>query len=126
MRSDKVADIAQGVLLPSELQFELEHIEICDGDTDLVKNGAGSHGARSMRIGGGALVMGARNLLENAKRKAGEYLEAATEDIEYIEGQFLIKGTDQGLSLLELGNHYAGDNLVISGEAVFETKNQAF
>ena len=113
-------------VLADELQIELEHIEICDGDTDLVKNGAGSHGSRSMRIGGGALVMGARNLLENAKRKAGEYLEAATEDIEYIEGQFLIKGTDQGLSLLELGNHYAGDNLVISGEAVFETKNHAF
>lgn len=113
-------------VLADELQIDLKHIEICDGDTELIKTGAGSHGSRSMRIGGGALVMGARNFLENAKRKAGDYLEAAIEDIEYIQGQFLIKGTDQGLSLLELGKHCTEKNLVISGEAVFETTNHAF
>ena len=74
-------------------------IEVVFGDTDRVLRGAGSHGSRSARVGGGALVMGARKLVEEGRPLAARMLEAAAADLVYAGGRFTVAGTDRGVGL---------------------------
>ena len=86
-------------VLADALEIDIERISIDYGDTDRVLEGAGSHGSRSMRIGGTALVLAARAFLDKARAHAGEQLEVAPADLEYSAGAFTIQGTDRSIPI---------------------------
>jgi carbon-monoxide dehydrogenase large subunit len=114
-------------VLADQLGIDMSAVRVVDGDTDKVRQGAGSHGSRSMRIGGGALVKASQSMLNNAMAIAAEYLEAARADIEYRDGAFAIAGTDRSVPLFELGAFAEtrhGESL--HGDAVFDTTNNAY
>jgi len=114
-------------VLAERLDVDLEHVRVINGDTALVKQGFGSHGSRSMRIGGGALVLGSDRLMEKATTLAAEHLEVAQADLEYRDGEFVIPGTDRAVSLFELARACkASSDSKLAAEAVFETHNHAF
>ena len=89
-------------VLADELAVDMDGIRVIDGDTDKIRMGFGAHGSRSMRIGGGAVVLGARALIEKGRQLAAEHLEAAAADIEYANGAFSIAGTDRSVSFASL------------------------
>jgi len=72
------------------------------GDTDRIARGAGSHGSRSARVGGGAVVEGARKLIEEGRVLAAQMLEAAAPDVTYARGRFTVAGTDRGVGLSDV------------------------
>ena len=113
-------------VLADELALPIERIRIINGDTAKVRQGFGSHASRSMRIGGGALVHGARALIERARELASDYLEAASADIDYTHGKLVIRGTDRGIDLFDLATRVAGDQGRVSADAVFHTNNHAY
>jgi carbon-monoxide dehydrogenase large subunit len=84
------------------LGVPFESIRVITGDTDVVKEGGGSHSARSMRIAG--IVMGKASavIVEKAKEIASHMLEASAADIEFTGGRFQIKGTDRGVGMFEV------------------------
>lgn len=98
-------------------------IEVVYGDTDKVETGAGSHGSRSARIGGSAVVTGSLDLIEKARELASALLEASPADIEYAAGLFTIRGTDRRLSLFEIAAEQAAGKL--SAKAQFLTEAEA-
>src|SRR5262249_45212905 len=59
------------------LGVPFDSVDVVFGDTDRVARGAGSHGSRSARVGGGAVVTGARKLIEHGRELAATMLEAA-------------------------------------------------
>jgi carbon-monoxide dehydrogenase large subunit len=52
----------------------------------------GTYGSRSASVGGTALLMSINKVKEKAKRIAAHLLEASASDIDYVNGQFQVKG----------------------------------
>ncbi|MDQ3661095.1 MAG: xanthine dehydrogenase family protein molybdopterin-binding subunit [Actinomycetota bacterium] len=83
---------------------ELDRVQVIQGDTDAVPRGTGTFGSRSMQVGGSALYQAASEVLEEARRRAGEFLEVADEDLSYGDGRFTIAGTDRSVAIEALGS----------------------
>jgi carbon-monoxide dehydrogenase large subunit len=112
-------------VLADELGIPFGSVRVVFGDTDKVARGAGSHGSRSARIGGGATVMGAAKMIERGKELAAEMLEAAAADLEYSGGRFTIAGTDRSLGLAEVAGFAEGRGERLAASADFVTENEA-
>ncbi len=61
-------------------------------DTRQVKSGAGHGGARSMHMGGAALVKAMDAALAKARRLAAHLLQASGDDLDYRQGRFIVRG----------------------------------
>jgi carbon-monoxide dehydrogenase large subunit len=69
------------MLASEELGIPIEKITLKWGDTDLVPEGGGTGGSRSLQQGGAAVRQAAQELVEVAKGRASELLEVAVEDL---------------------------------------------
>lgn len=100
-------------VLADVLEIAIDRITIDYGDTDRVRTGAGSHGSRSMRIGGTTLVYAAQAFLQKARANAAELLEVSVADLAYSTGRFTIHGTDREASLTDIARftESRGDSL---------------
>ena len=83
------------------LGIPIDKVDVIQGDTDAI-NGAGSVGSRSLFIGGTAVAVTSNTLIDAAREKASNLLEAAKEDIEYSEGFLTVVGTDKRIGLFEI------------------------
>ncbi|MBM9468240.1 xanthine dehydrogenase family protein molybdopterin-binding subunit [Nakamurella sp. YIM 132084] len=69
------------MLASVELGIPLERITVKWGDTDLVPEGGGTGGSRSLQQGGAAVKQAAIELVEVAKARAADELEVSPEDL---------------------------------------------
>lgn len=90
---------AYAQLLNDKLGIDPEKVRMVQGDSDLVKKGGGTGGSRSLMMGGVAINRGADLMIEEGRKLAGQLLEAATADIEFVNGTFSIVGTDRRVTL---------------------------
>ena len=104
------------------LGIDFDAVRFVDGDTARVREGFGSHGSRSMRIGGTACVMAAHGMIEHGCSLAGEVLEAASADIRYDAGVFSVEGTNRSVTLADVAQIAAERGEVLSGERRFTTE----
>jgi carbon-monoxide dehydrogenase large subunit len=79
-----------------------ENVEVVHGDTGRVEFGLGTYGSRSLAVGGSALVKAADKLIAKGKRIAAHMLEADVESVEFDDGQFLVRDSNQSLSFGEV------------------------
>jgi carbon-monoxide dehydrogenase large subunit len=86
-------------LLGEWLGLSLDCIRLVTGDTDRVRNGAGSHSGRSLRLASITAHEASRDIVEQGRRIAAHRLEAAEADIEFTNGRFTVGGTDRSLDL---------------------------
>jgi carbon-monoxide dehydrogenase large subunit len=96
-------------------------VDVVFGDTDRVARGAGSHGSRSARVGGGAVVSSARKLVEVARPLAARMLEAAEADLVYAGGRFTVAGTDRNIGLFQVAAFAEREGGRLAAEADFAT-----
>lgn len=73
--------------------FGIDDIDVVAGDTDLVAKGVGTFASRSAQIGGSAVQRVALRVLDEARNRAAEQLEAAPPDIVYEDGIFSVAGS---------------------------------
>lgn len=71
------------MLASSELGVPMADVTVIHGDTDLVPEGVGTYGSRSLQLGGGAVVKVSRELVDEAKRIAARHFEADVTDIDF-------------------------------------------
>ena len=71
------------MLASSELGVPMADVTVIHGDTDLVPEGVGTYGSRSLQLGGGAVVKVSRELVDEAKRIAARHFEADVADIDF-------------------------------------------
>ncbi|MDX1375713.1 MAG: molybdopterin cofactor-binding domain-containing protein, partial [Burkholderiales bacterium] len=84
--------------------------------TDRIASGGGSGGSRSLQVGGSAVRAGALALIEAARTRAAEALEAAEADLEFSGGAFRVAGTDRAIALRALAERAPGGQIVASAE----------
>ncbi|MGA3154949.1 MAG: xanthine dehydrogenase family protein molybdopterin-binding subunit [Streptosporangiaceae bacterium] len=72
---------AWAMLASDELGIPVERITLKWGDTDLIPEGGGTGGSRSLQQGGAAVQQASKELIEVARRRAAEELEASPADL---------------------------------------------
>jgi aerobic carbon-monoxide dehydrogenase large subunit len=112
---------AWAMLASEHLGVPVEKITVRHGDTDLIPRGAGTMGSRSLQTGGVAVYQAAGELVELAKRRAADLLEAGVDDLEVTDGRVAVKGTGAGVTLAELAERepLKVDTTFDSGAATF-------
>jgi carbon-monoxide dehydrogenase large subunit len=86
---------AFAMLASDELGIPIDQITVVHGDTDLVAEGEGTMGSRSLQLGGSAVHEASVGLVEKAKQVAADALEANPDDVvlDKATGRFSIAGT---------------------------------
>jgi carbon-monoxide dehydrogenase large subunit len=93
---------AWAMLANEHLDIPIEKITVKHGDTDLIPRGLGTMGSRSLQTGGVAVYQAAGELVELAKRRAADVLEASVDDLVIERGAVVVKGTDSSVTLSDL------------------------
>jgi carbon-monoxide dehydrogenase large subunit len=102
-------------MIADSLGIGMDRIDVVQGDTDLAI-GFGSVGSRSLFVGGTAVAVSSNDLIEKARNKAADLLEASTGDIEYRDGFLTVVGTDRRISLFEIAKKETGARLSVDSE----------
>ena len=93
------------------LGCEMEDIELIQGDTQTVPMGIGTWGARSVSVGGMAIAIACKRIVEKGKVLAAHLLECNVGDIQFKGKDYVIAGTDQKVSFRDIARHsYLGGN----------------
>ncbi|MFQ5771227.1 MAG: xanthine dehydrogenase family protein molybdopterin-binding subunit, partial [bacterium] len=77
--------------------ISIDDIEVVHGDTAQIPFGMGTYGSRSIAVGGSAIYRAVEKIREKAKKIAAHKLEASEDDIEFIEGNWTVKGTNKSV-----------------------------
>jgi aerobic carbon-monoxide dehydrogenase large subunit len=72
---------AWAMLASEEFGIPVDKITVRHGDTDLVPRGGGTMGSRSLQQGGAAVTQASRELVDLARERAADLLEAAPADV---------------------------------------------
>ena len=96
-------ETAYAQILSDTIGVEGEAIKVIQGDTDEVPNGM-TGGSRSVPVGGAAVLLAGRAMIEKGKKIAANAMEAAAADIEFAGGTFTVAGTDKRMSIIEVAD----------------------
>ena len=91
-------------VLSEKLGVPFERIRLLQGDSDELLAGGGTGGSKSIMHSGTALAEAAVKVIEQGKQIASHVLEAAAADIEFVQGRFVIAGTDRSIGIMELAD----------------------
>lgn len=86
---------AWAMLVSDATGIPFEKIEFRFGDTDDIVRGGGTGGSRSLQVGGSAVKLATDAVIEKARQRAADLLEAAVEDvvIDTVRGGFHVVGS---------------------------------
>lgn len=112
---------AWAMLASEHLGIPIDKITVKHGDTDLVPRGSGTMGSRSLQTGGVAVYQAAGELVEMAKQRAADVLEANVDDLVVADGAVTVAGTGTGVTLAELADReqLRADTVFDSGAPTF-------
>jgi carbon-monoxide dehydrogenase large subunit len=80
-------------IIESELGIPFDDVEVIHGDTAFAPYGLGTYGSRSLAVGGTAVYRATGKVREKARAIAAHMLEASPDDIEFVDGEFRVKGS---------------------------------
>jgi aerobic carbon-monoxide dehydrogenase large subunit len=89
-------------ILHDKLGIPFERIRLLQGDSDELIAGGGTGGSKSLMASGTAIVGASEKVIEKGRQIAAQVLEAAVADIEFVNGNFVIAGTDRFIHVIEL------------------------
>lgn len=107
---------AFSMLVADALDLPLERVSYVQSDTAQVRSGGGTGGARSVQLGGSAVLEAAQELREQAIATAADLLETAAADVELVDGRFAVRGVPgAGVTWEEVARraHEEGDGLQV-------------
>ncbi|HWP34979.1 MAG TPA: xanthine dehydrogenase family protein molybdopterin-binding subunit [Thermodesulfobacteriota bacterium] len=115
------------------LGVPVEDVAVVYGDTEVAPMGFGTFGTRSTPVGGSALALACRKVVEKGKRIAARLLEAAVEDVEFERGRFFVRGSPQRARTIQevaqaaiLRFALPGEEPGLEAQAVFDPPNYTF
>jgi len=73
----------------------LDSVHLLTGDTARVSVGGGAHSGRALRLGSIVMLNASKAIIEKGMLIASHVLEADVADLEFVAGNFTVKGTDR-------------------------------
>ena len=95
-------ETAWSQIVADKLGVAFEDVEVLHGDTHVAARGLDTYGSRSLSVGAIAVLAAADKVIDKARPIAAHLLEVSPEDLQFDQGQFKVKGTDEGKSLAEI------------------------
>ncbi len=89
-------------LAAAALGMDVGQIRYLQGDTDQLPYGRGSGGSSGLFVGGSAVRLAGEKLIEIARMRAADALEAAEGDVVFADGRFEVAGTDRRIGWAEI------------------------
>jgi carbon-monoxide dehydrogenase large subunit len=89
-------------VVADKLGIALDDVDIQHGDTGKILFGMGTYGSRSIAVGGTAIVKALDKVIAKGKKIAAHLLEASDSDIEFVNGEFRVAGTDRKKAFAEV------------------------
>jgi aerobic carbon-monoxide dehydrogenase large subunit len=83
------------------LGVAIDSIRLITGDTARVSVGGGAHSGRALRMGSVVMLNASKAIIEKGLQIASHVLEADVADLEFVGGNFTVKGTDKGIGIFE-------------------------
>jgi aerobic carbon-monoxide dehydrogenase large subunit len=80
-------------IVADQLGVAIDDIEVLHGDTAVSQLGMDTYGSRSLAVGGVALVHASEKIVDKARDIASHQLEVSTDDLEFVNGAFRVKGS---------------------------------
>ncbi|MFU8814454.1 MAG: xanthine dehydrogenase family protein molybdopterin-binding subunit [Pseudomonadales bacterium] len=80
----------------------IDDVEVVHGDTGRVEFGLGTYGSRSLAVGGSALMKAADKIIAKGTRIAAHMLETDPGNVEFADGRFSVRDSNQSLSFGEV------------------------
>jgi carbon-monoxide dehydrogenase large subunit len=115
VRPDRIVEVAIGTvsqgqghetsfaqLMTEFLGVPFDSIRLVTGDTDRVSVGGGAHSGRALRLGSIVMMNASNEVIHKGLRIAAHILEADAGDLEFIRGDFVVKGTDRRIGLFDV------------------------
>jgi len=90
------------------LGVSASEITVTSGDTARTPLGLGGFASRQLVTAGSSVMLSAQAVAAKAKKLASHMLEAAEEDLEIVDGQVRVAGSDKAVSLAELARVLKG------------------
>jgi carbon-monoxide dehydrogenase large subunit len=112
-------ETAYAQFVSQQLSLPLSRIRVVQGDTARIAEGHGTGGSRSVPVGGVATHMAAQALAEKLRILGSEALETSPADLEFIDGDLVVKGTDRRVSLADLAKRPDATEERRTGEGAF-------
>ncbi len=110
---------AYAQFIAGHLGLDYDKITVIQGDTDMVPTGGGTGGSRSIPLGAVSVDRAAIKLADQLKEIASDQLEASVSDLEIVDGQVRIAGTDRAMALTEVAAA-AKDKALLTAVGEFE------
>ena len=82
-------------VVAARLGIPVENVDVVHGDTGRIPFGMGTYGSRSISVGGAAIMRALDKIEAKAKKIAAHLMEASDGDVEFVNGEFRVKGTDK-------------------------------
>ena len=82
-------------ILAGKLGLPIEKVKVIQGDTDEINYGTGTGACRSVIVGGSAVAETTDRSIETGQTLAAGFLEVASEDIKFVDGSYVVVGTDR-------------------------------
>jgi carbon-monoxide dehydrogenase large subunit len=117
------------MIVSEALGIPFDQITVIHGDTDLVPQGGGTMGSRSLQLGGSAIHQASEDVLERARRLAAEQLEADPADVvlDKLDARFHVAGTPSiAKTWGELAGVAAAAGEPLSSQMTFEATSPTF
>jgi carbon-monoxide dehydrogenase large subunit len=89
-------------LVCEKLGLSPDTVRVIEGDTDKVSYGTGTGGSRTATIGTMAVYEATQKVIAKGKKLAAHLLEAGEGDIDFIEGNYSVVGTDKRISFVDV------------------------
>ncbi len=93
---------AYSQFIAEKIGIDFDRIVVRQGDTDELPTGGGTGGSRSIPLGGVSVSRASETLADKMRRIAADELEASAGDIELVDGEARIVGTDRKISYADL------------------------
>lgn len=100
-------------IVADTLGVPFEDVEVVHGDTDAAPYGLDTYGSRSVAVGGTAVHMASKKVVDKARVIAAHMLEASEEDIEFVSGNFSVRGIPENSVTIQqvAGSAYMANDL---------------
>jgi carbon-monoxide dehydrogenase large subunit len=127
-------ETAWSQIVADQLGVAFEDVEVLHGDTRVVPRGLGTFASRSLAVGGTALVMACRKVVEKAKKVAAHMLEVSEDDLEFSDGAWRVRGAPDAAATIAdtaaavFTSHALPDGVepTLDADAVYDPENFSY
>ena len=89
-------------IVGDRLGVPIENVDVIHGDTDKGPFGMGTYGSRSLAVGGSAIAKACDKIVDKGKKVAAHMLEGKPEDIDFKNGEFVLKNSNKKKTIGEI------------------------